>query len=225
MNCNDDNLDLVEEIYLTQHQYIRWMVAETTRPDIFGTRGGKVALKNMSAGAELRNQPPPPSELWLMYERAYGPSKNRKSSEAAVSPPKPQPKPVRKLERPHDAVWTFFNHNCYIIGVHDDGTVVVRLAVDWCPNKEYRIMLDGTIRHEKRVVEGEKLANWAGGFAKILKSALKEWVQRAEGRKMPPGIQRLIKSSAEASKIWPANYGYGLPGRNARLPDLLGCGR
>jgi hypothetical protein len=206
MNYNDDNLDLVEEIYLTQHQYIRWMVAETTRPDIFGTRGGKVALKNMSAGAELRNQSPPPSELWLMYERAYGPSKNRKSSQAAVSPPKPQPKPVRKLERPHDAVWTFFNYNCYVIGVHDDGTVVVRLAVDWCPNGMCRITRSGTLYEGRRVVEGENLADRAEGFGRKIQCALKEWVKSGEGRKMPPSIQRLIKHGAEARKIWPRRY-------------------
>ena len=40
-------------------------------------------------------------------------------------------------------------------------------------------------------------------IAKHLRDALKEWVKREEGRKMPPGIQRLIKRVAEARKIWP----------------------
>jgi hypothetical protein len=203
MTINDDALDRVEEIYLNQKQYLHWMCADTPRPDIFGTREGKVVLKNMDPAEDLRNQPPPRNEMRALIERAFGPLQNRRGSGQAVHAAAPPPRPVRKLERPADAVWTFFCHNCHVIGVHDDGTVVVRLAIDWCPNDECRVTLDGTILKRNRVVDGESLAIWAGGFAKTLKGALKEWVQRAEGRKLPPGIQRLIKRSAEARKTWP----------------------
>lgn len=77
----------------------------------------------------------------------------------------------------------------------------MRHAIDWYPNDEFRVTPEGTILERNRVVEGDRLAYWAGGVAKMLEGALKEWVQRAEGRKMPPGIQRLIKRSTEARKM------------------------
>jgi hypothetical protein len=200
MTISDDTLDRVEEIYLNQKQYLHWMCADTPRPDIFGTREGKVVLKNMNPVQKYQQPPSILSELGPLAEAALGPGWKRCEVQPAAPP---SPVPVRKLERPADAVWTFFCYNCHVIGVHDDGTVVVRLAIDWCPNDECRVTLDGTILKRNRVVDDESLAIWAGGFAKSLKGALKEWVQRAEGRKMPPGIPRLIKRSAEAHKTWP----------------------
>jgi hypothetical protein len=197
MNHNDEKLRLVEEIYLTEDQFIDWMVAETTGPDNFNIQGGQVVLKNMSAAAKRWNQAPAPSGLMLMVERAFGPSKIPKNLPAAIPPPAP----VSKLERPPGAVWTMFSHNSRVIGVHDDGSVVMRRAIDWYPNDAIRVTPEGTILDCDRVVEGGSLAYWAGGVAKRLEEALKEWVQRAKGRKMPPGIQRLIKLSADARKM------------------------
>lgn len=197
MNHNDEKLHLVEEIYLTEDQFIDWMVEETTGPDNFSIRGETVVLKNMSAAAKRWNQAPAPSELWKIFERAYGPSKKPKNLPAAIPPPAP----VSKLERPPGAVWTIFSHNSRVIGVHDDGSVVMRRAIDWYPNDAIRVTPEGMILDCNRVVEGSRLAYWAGGVGRRLEEALKEWVQRAKGRKMPPGIQRLIRLSADARKM------------------------
>lgn len=202
MNTNDDNFDLIEEIYLTQRQYIRWMCAETPRPDVFSMRSGKVVLKNMSADAQIRKQAPPPCELQLIVARMLGRPKD--VSDAVISPPEPQPRIARKLERPGDAVWVFFKQHFLVIGVHDDGTVVARYVVDWCPNLEYRVTGDGTISYDRRVYDAEEFAMpTTGHFAQGLRLALKEWVKRAEGRKMPPGIKRLIKRIPEKSRKSP----------------------
>ena len=75
MTINDDNLDRVEEIHLTDEQTTHWLSADTPRPDIFGTREGKVVLKNMNPAEELRNLPPPRNEMRALIERAFGPSK------------------------------------------------------------------------------------------------------------------------------------------------------
>jgi hypothetical protein len=197
MNHQDEERDLVEEIYLTEDQFIDWMVAETTGPDNFNIQGEQVVLKNMSEAARRWNLAPPRSGLSLMVEMAFGPSKIPTNRPCSI----PTLAPVRKLQRPPGAVWTIFSHNSRVIGVHDDGSVVMRRAIDWYPNDAIRVTPEGTILDCDRVVEGGSLAYWAGGVAKRLEEALKEWVQRAKGRKMPPGIQRLIKLSADARKM------------------------
>ena len=197
MNDQDYTLDQAEEIYLTEDQFIDWMVAETTGPDNFNIQGGQVVLKNMSEAARRWNLAPPRSGLSLMVKRAFGPSKIPTNFPWSI----PTPAPVRKLQRPPGAVWTIFSHNSRVIGVHDDGSVVMRRAIDWYPNDAIRVTPEGTILDCDRVVEGGSLAYWAGGVAKRLEEALKEWVQRAKGRKMPPGIQRLIKLSTDAHKM------------------------
>ena len=72
-NYDDANLDRVEEIYLTEKQYIRWMSADTPRPDIFGTREGKVVLKDMQTTDKQKNRVDPHKEMRAMIERALGP--------------------------------------------------------------------------------------------------------------------------------------------------------
>lgn len=89
MNYQEDILDQAEEIYLTEDQFIDWMVAETAGPDSFSILGGKEVLKNMSAAAKRWNQAPPPSGLMLMVERAFGPSKIQKNPPSSVPPRHP----------------------------------------------------------------------------------------------------------------------------------------
>ena len=117
---DDKDLDRVEEIHLTQTQYIRWMSADTPRPDIFGTREGRVVLKDLLPARKPQQPPSILSALGPLAEAALGPGWKLASAQPAAPPPVP----VRKLERPADAVWTFFCHNCLVVGVHDDGTVV-----------------------------------------------------------------------------------------------------
>lgn len=200
MTTDDDNLDLVEEIYLTEEQYICWMRVDTPRPDIFGTREGQVVLKDMLPVKETKQPRSLLCKLGPLAEAALGPGWKR----CEVQPAAPSsPVPVRKLERPADAVWTFFCHNCMVIGVHDDGTVVGRFTLWWPQNLEYCVTSDGTFYYHNEMVGRQDFVNGsAGDIAKHLQGALEKWVKRAKGRKMPPGIQRLINSTMAARNTW-----------------------
>jgi hypothetical protein len=196
-NIDGTNLDRVEEIYLTEKQYIRWMSADTPRPDIFGRREGRVALEDMQTTDQPWSEPDCHKKMRALIERAFGPSANQ-TADRPVAPP---PKPVRKLERPADAVWTFFRHASLVVGVHDNGTVVGRLTHWWPCNHEYRVTPDGVL-HEHNKPVGERFM--ADGAAKRIhgdfKRALTSWVKRGEGRKIPVGIRRLKKAIDSCSQ-------------------------
>lgn len=195
---DDKDLDRVEEIYLTQTQYIEWMSANTPRPDIFDTQEGRVVLKGL---LPARKPPQPTSILSAMgplAEAVLGPGWKR----CEVQPPAPPPPvPVRKLERPADAAWTFFCHNCFVVGVHDDGTVVGRFTLWWPCNQEYRVTPDGVLHeHNKPIAERYMVDGSAKRIHGHFKRALTTWVKRGEGRKMPVGIRRLKKSIDSCSQ-------------------------
>lgn len=188
---DDDNLDRVEEIYLTEKQCIQWVSTDTPRPDIFDTPEGRVVLKDMQTTDQPKSEPDYHKEMRAMIERAFGPSTNP-PMERPVAPPA---KPVRKLERPADAKWTFFCHASMVVGVHDDGTVVGRFTLWWPCNQEYRVTPDGVLHEHNKSVGERYMAD--GSAARIhghFKRALTNWVKRGERRKMPVGIGRLKKA-------------------------------
>ena len=188
---NDDNLDRVEEIYLTEQQYTRWMSADTPRTDIFETPEGRVVLKNIRPAA--KPQPSLLMQIGPLAEAVLGPEwKQRASQQAALS--SSSAVPARKLDRPADAVWTFFYHGCMVIGVHDDGTVVGRFTHMWSCER-YRVTPDGVLLNNNRPIAEQYMANVpAERILDLFKSGLTNWVKRGEGRKMPVGIRRLKKS-------------------------------
>ena len=201
---DDKDLDRVEEIHLTQTQYIRWMSADTPRPDIFGTREGRVVLKDLLPARKPQQPPSILSALGPLAEAALGPGWKR----CEVQPAAPPPEPVRKLERPADAAWTFFCHNCFVVGVHDDGTVVGRFTLWWPCNQEYRVTPDGTLcDHNKPVGEQSLINGSAETIVGHFQRALQVWVKREKGRKMPPGIRRLTGRITEARAASPHSSG------------------
>lgn len=213
-NIDDTNFDLVEEIYLTEKQYIRWMSADTPRPDIFGTREGKVVLKDMQTTDKQKNRVAPHNEMRAMIERAFGPC----AKPTSVSPVAPSPKPVRKLERSADAEWTFFCHANMVIGVHDEGTVVGRFIHKWSYNQEYRVTLDGVLHeHNKPVRDAYMADGTAERIHGYFNSALSKWVKRVKGRKMPVGIRRLKKAIDSGPQGGGGFRLKGYLGRNIRI--------
>ncbi len=190
-NNDDDNLDRVEEIYLTEQQCIHWVSTDTPRPDIFDTPEGRVVLKNIRPAEKTR--PSILMQLGPLAEAALGPAWKQRASQQAALPPSPTV-PVRKLDRPADAVWTFFYHGCLVIGIHDDGTVVGRFTHMWYYEK-YRVTPDGVLLNNNRPIAEQYMANVpAERIYGLFKSALTNWVKRGEGRKMPVGIRRLKRS-------------------------------
>lgn len=193
-NIDDTNLDLVEEIYLTEQEYNRWMSADTPRLDIFDTPEGRVVLKDMAPTEVVRNQPPPRNEMRAMIERAFGPPKPLVSEES-----------LRKIDRPDDAVWTVFRNAGFVIGLHDDGTVVARdLAIT--NDQELRITTTGDFHCHGRVQENEdlKILEVAIRVSKM-RDAVQRWVKRAKGRKEPQGLRRLwkrVEKAREVNLLW-----------------------
>ena len=189
-NKDDANPDHVEEIYLTEKQCIRWVNTDTYRPDIFDTPEGQVVLKGMETSNKLKNQVDCHNELRALVERALRPC----VKSTAVSHVAPPPKPVRKLERPANAEWTFFCHADIVIGVHDEGTVVGRFIHKW-PYEQYHVTPDGVLLNNNSPLAESYMAH---GLAKqihrYLNSALSKWVKRVEGRKMPVGMRRFKKA-------------------------------
>lgn len=157
-------------------------------------REGKVVLKDMDPAEELRNQPPPRNEMRALIERAYGPSKPSGNHEA-----------LRKIERPVDAVWTMFRHSGLVIGVHDDGTVVARdIAI--LNAHEFRITTGADFHCHGRVQEYEDLKNVeVAARVATIQDAVRLWVKRAKGRKIPQSLRRLwsrVEKAGEVNLLW-----------------------
>ena len=72
MNYQHDILDQVEDIYLTEDQFIHWLTSEMPRADCFLVKGEQLALKDMDPLYE-----PPPAPQYDLQQLVDGPSVSR----------------------------------------------------------------------------------------------------------------------------------------------------
>jgi hypothetical protein len=197
MNYQDDILDQVEEIYLTEDQFIHWLTSEMPRADCFLVKGEQLALKDMDP---LYEPPPAPQyDLQQLVDRAFSKPLDywRKDWNSLITP---APR-VSKLERPCDAVWTIFRHSGMVVGVHDDGNVVARdLSIERA--HEFRITIDGDFYCDESQQNDAGLAISAvASRAAVIRDAVRLWVKRLKGRKTPPGLHRLWRRILKAGQI------------------------
>jgi hypothetical protein len=180
----ENTLEQVDEICLTEKQFIQWRCKDTKRADVFELQGKKMALKGINLLSALRKQPALPS---ILESLGVSEAQNDKSKLGA-----PALEPTHKPKRRKDAVWNLFSFSGYVIGVHEDGTVVTRLVNDDSFDHEYRFASDGLIYKYRRNSGDEILVESVGGFMELLEIAFQQWIKRRKDRKMPLSIQRVL---------------------------------
>jgi hypothetical protein len=201
MNYNDDNLDLVEEIYLTQEQANQWFSPNTQRSFIFKLEGKKVALKDMYPTREVLWPPLIRSHTDVMIEQSLNWAakfSGRYTGTMGKTLNVPRAKRAKKPERPCDAVWTLSRYEKMAICIHDEGFVVAMNLARWT-TFVYIITPQGHLYCDAQLQDDAYLAMpHIQTRLGLIRDGVRLWVKRAKGRKTPQGFRRLWKRFPKA---------------------------
>lgn len=208
MSNQDDNFDLIEEIYLTQEHIKRWLESDVPGCHFFKYEGDLVALKDLCPCYDLPWEPSAQETVDRIIGSSLAKAGYYKDCEIVIlEEPHEEsgPKRIRKLERRSEAVWTLFRHNDLVIGLHDDGMIVAR-DIGISSAHEFRVTPQGDFYCHGRVQDEAALGNVVTAAQIVMiRKGLRTWVQRGKGRKTPLGLQRLwrrLKRATEVDLLW-----------------------